>query len=114
MGRIKLAIKHFDRALKVSPKNLDALLNKGAALHSEGSHSEAILCYDAALKIDKKCAVALAYKGLSLGEMNQLEDAVIHFKKAVLIDREYDLAHVSKEIAQELLKSIKEKKAKTP
>jgi len=58
--------------------------------------------------------MALAYKGLSLGEMGQLNDAIKHFKKALSIDRHYDLANISKEIAQELLKSIKEKKSKTP
>ena len=53
--------------------------------------------------------MALAYKGLSLGEMGQLKDAIKHFKKALSIDKHYDLASVSKDIAQELLKSIKEK-----
>ena len=56
--------------------------------------------------------MALAYKGLSLGEMGKLHDAIKHFKKALSIDHEYDLASISKDIAQELLKSIKEKKSK--
>ena len=46
------------------------------------------------------------------GEMNQLENAIRHFKKALSIDKDYDLAHISKEIAQELLKSIKRKNLK--
>ena len=66
-----------------------------------------------ALRIDKKCAMALAYKGLSLGEMGKLQDAINHFKKALSIDQHYDLASISKEIAQELLKSIIVKKSKT-
>jgi len=113
MGRLKLAIRSYDKALVVSPDNLDALLNKGTALHSDQKYQTAIECYDAALRIDKKCAMALAYKGLSLGEMGQLQDAIKHFKKALSIDNHYDLANISKEIAQELLKSIKEKKSKT-
>jgi tetratricopeptide (TPR) repeat protein len=62
------------------------------------------------LKIDKKCAVAFAYKGLSLGEMGQLQNAIKHFKKALSIDHQYDLASISKNLAEDLLKSIKEKK----
>ena len=114
MGRMKLAIRTYDKALAVSPNNIDVLLNKGAALHSNQKYSEAIKCYDTVLSIDKKCAMALAYKGLSLGEMNQLPDAIKHFKKALSIDQHYELANISKDIAQELLKSIKEKKSKTP
>ena len=34
MGRIKLAIRSYDKALAISPENIDALLNKGTALHS--------------------------------------------------------------------------------
>jgi tetratricopeptide (TPR) repeat protein len=113
MGRLKLAIRSYDKALAISPDNLDAMLNKGATLHSDQKYQEAIECYDTALKIDKKCAMALAYKGLSLGETGHLQDAIKHFKKALSIDQHYDLANISKEVAQELLKSIKDKKIKT-
>jgi tetratricopeptide (TPR) repeat protein len=112
MGKLKLAIRSYNKALDISPDNLDALLNKGAALHSDQKYSEAIECYDVALKVDKKCAMALAYKGLSLGAMGELHDAIKHFKKALSIDKYFDLASISKDIAQELLKSIKENKSK--
>ena len=112
MGKLKLAIHSYDKALDISPHNLDALLNKGATLHTDEKYSEAIECYDTALNIDKKCAMALAYKGLSLGEMGELQEAIKHFKKALSIDKHYDLANISKDIAQELLKSMTEKKSK--
>ncbi len=113
MGKLKLAIHSYDKALDISPHNLDALLNKGTALHTDEKYLEAIECYNVALKIDKKCAMALAYKGLSLGEIGELQEAIIHFKKALSIDKYYDLANISKDIAQESLKSMKEKKSKT-
>lgn len=112
MGKLKLAIRSYDKALKISPDDVNALLNKGSALHSDEKYLQAIECYNSALKIDKKCAMALAYKGLSLGEMGELRDALKHFKKALSIDKYYDLANISKDIAQELLKSINEKKSK--
>ena len=111
MGKLKLAIRSYDKALCISPDNLDALLNKGVTLHSDQKYTKAIECYDLALKIDKKCAIALAYKGLSLGEIGDLQDAIKHFKKALSIDKHYDLARVSKDTAQDLLRSIKEKTA---
>ena len=57
--------------------------------------------------------MAFAYKGLSLGEIGQLQDAIKHFKKALSIDKHYDLASISKDVAQELLKSINANKIKT-
>jgi len=114
IGKLKLAIRSYDKALKISPENIDALLNKGSALHSDEKYLQAIECYNSALKIDKKCAVALAYKGLSLGEMGDLKEAIKHFKKALSIDKHYDLANISKNIAQELLKSINGNKPKIP
>ena len=113
MGKLKLAIRCYDKVLDIFPEHLDALLNKGAALHSDQKYLEAIECYDIALKVDKKCAMALAYKGLSLGEMGKLQNAIKYFKKALSIDKHYDLANISKDVAQELLKSIKTKKSKT-
>ena len=113
MGRLKSAIRCYDKVLMRSPEHLDALLNKGATLHSDQKYLEAIECYDTVLNIDKRCTMALAYKGLSLGEMGKLHDAIKHFKKALSIDKHYDLASISKDIAQDLLKSIKTKKSKT-
>jgi len=112
MGKLKLAIRSYNKAF-VSPQNIDALLNKGTALHSSQNYTKAMECYDAVLKIDKKCAMALAYKGLSLGESGKLQDALKHFKKALSIDKEFDLASISKDIAQDLLKSINDTKIKT-
>ena len=61
------------------------------------------------LKIDKKCPMALAYKGLSLAELGQLKEAIAYFKNALSIDKHYDLAQISKDTAQELLKSLQGK-----
>ena len=113
MGRIKSALVSYDEALSISPDNIDAWINKGAALHSDQKYLDAIDCYDTVLSIDKKCTMALAYKGLSLGEMDNLQEAIKYFKKALSIDKYHDLANISKQTAQDLLKSIKKNKSKT-
>ncbi len=113
MGKFKLAITYYDKALCISPDNFNALLNKGATLHSDQKYLEAIDCYDRAMLVDNKSPIALAYKGLSLGEMGKLEEAIKHFKNALAIDGHYELANVSKDLAQELLRSEKTKKSKT-
>ena len=105
LGKIKSSIHSFNKALELSPNNIDALINKGSALHLDQKYFDAIACYDKALEIDQKCSMALAYKGLSLGELNDLPEAIRYFKKALSIDKHCTLAQVSKDTAQELLKS---------
>jgi tetratricopeptide (TPR) repeat protein len=53
--------------------------------------------------------MALAYKGLSLAELGQLKEAIAYFKNALSIDKHYDLAQISKNTAQDLLKSLQGK-----
>jgi len=55
--------------------------------------------------------MALAYKGLSLGEQGKIGEALKYFKHALKIDKNYDLASLSKEIAKDLLDSIKQEKS---
>ena len=51
--------------------------------------------------------MALAYKGMSLGEQGKVDEALDCFKKALQIDKDYDVAHISKKIAESLLNSDK-------
>ena len=90
--------------MEISPKNIDALLNLGSALHTSKKYKESILCYDKALKIDKKCAMAFAYKGLAFAELGEISSALTFFKKALVIDKDYDLAKISKDEALKILK----------
>src|SRR3989304_5328902 len=105
IGRFKQSLTLYDKALKINPKNLDALINKGTALHSLGKFNEAIILYDKALDLDKKCAIALAYKGLSLGELDKIQEALKDFKKALEIDLAYDFANLSTKMTPDIPKS---------
>jgi hypothetical protein len=47
--------------------------------------------------------------------LGRVKEALKLFKKALAIDKDYDIAKISKDLAQDLLKSIKkEKNLKTP
>ena len=48
--------------------------------------------------------MALAYKGLSLGEMGNIPSAIKHFKKALSIDNDYELAQISLDTANYIMK----------
>ena len=56
--------------------------------------------------------MAFAYKGLSLGEQGKVKEALKFFKKALSIDKDYDIAKISKDVAEDLLKSIKKEQLK--
>ena len=87
-------------------KELVELFLKANDCIDDENFIEAVEFYDLILKIDPKYSMALAYNGLSLGELGNLTESISCFKKALSIDEHCTLAQISKDTAQELLKSI--------
>lgn len=104
--RASQALCCYDQVLEILPDNFDALLNKGSTLHAEGRYDDAILCYDRILQ-NYKSPITLLYKGLSLGELGRLEEAITHFDDALFLDKDLELARISKDTAQNLLRHKK-------
>ena len=104
LGHLRQALEMYNMALTIKPKNLCALINKGSVLHTLQKYSEAISCYNIVLSFDKKNAMAIVYKGLSIGEMGNIPLAMKYFKKALLIDNDYDLAQISLDTANSIMK----------
>jgi tetratricopeptide (TPR) repeat protein len=50
-GKYDEAIKCYDEAIRLDPKNAQARFNKGAALDAQGKHDEAIKAYDEDIKV---------------------------------------------------------------
>jgi tetratricopeptide (TPR) repeat protein len=65
LGFKKTAIRCFDKAIELSPRDTLAWNNKGVALDDLGRHKEAIECYDVVIEIDPKDADAWSNKGVS-------------------------------------------------
>ena len=51
LGRYEEAIKSYDEALKIDPKDAQAWNNKGVALGNLGRYGEAVTCFERALEI---------------------------------------------------------------
>ena len=94
----------YNMALTIKPKNLYALINKGSVLHTLQRYSDAIFCYNIVLNLDKKNTMVIAYKGLSIGEMGNVPLAMKYFKKALSIDNNYELAQISLDTANSIMK----------
>ena len=63
------AIKYYDKALAINPKDVSALTDKGLALDNLGNHTGAIKYYNKvfAMGIDPHDVRALTSKGLAFG-----------------------------------------------
>ncbi|MDD1728511.1 MAG: tetratricopeptide repeat protein, partial [Methanospirillum sp.] len=59
----KEAIQCYDRTLRLDPRHVGALMNKGTILDDLGAKREAFLCFQKASTIDPKVATTLKIKG---------------------------------------------------
>lgn len=59
MEEHKEAVKCYDRALELDPKNAHAWHHKGISLDKLGKDAEALRCYDRELEIDSETTVEL-------------------------------------------------------
>ncbi|MEQ8225750.1 MAG: tetratricopeptide repeat protein, partial [Candidatus Eremiobacterota bacterium] len=53
-GRYEEAVKCYDKALEINPKNIDVLTKKGTALIDLEDYEESIKCFNSVLEIDPK------------------------------------------------------------
>lgn len=86
LGHCDEAIRSFDKALKIDPRNADAWINKGASLHDLGRYEEAIQCCDEALEIDPRDAKAWYSKGASFNHLGRYDEAIQCCDRALDID----------------------------
>ncbi|HEY1190631.1 MAG TPA: tetratricopeptide repeat protein, partial [Gemmata sp.] len=84
-------------ALRLDPKNTDALTNTGVALRKKGDPAGAVAAYRAALAIDPHLAHPTFHNnfGAALGAAGDLGGAVGQFKKAIELDPKFAPAHAN-------------------
>ena len=79
------AVKAIGHALKVNPRNQQALTNFGNVLRALGQREEALASYDAAISENRDDAVVWFNRGLLLAEMRRLPQAVESYERAIAI-----------------------------
>ncbi len=94
-GDLDGAIIHFQEALKIEPKNLNAHVSMGLALGYKRNFDGAIIRFREAIKINPRIpeiynslAVALTYTG-------KFEEAIVQLKKAIEINPKFAKAYNS-------------------
>jgi tetratricopeptide (TPR) repeat protein len=79
------AIKSFDKAMSLNPKNPILYNYKGDVFFKLKKYEEAIKCYDAALDLNPKYLDVLKDKGLSLHFLTKYKEAIECFDKVLEI-----------------------------
>lgn len=84
-GDFATAIKQYEQALKVAPKNTQVLVELGRAYDRKGDIAKAIETYQQAIKVDPRFALAHNDLGLCYARQNDLARARESLNKAVAL-----------------------------
>lgn len=95
-GNVANAIKCFDKAVELNPRNHYAWGDKALALDYLKKYEEALECYNKALECNPKSAITWHNMGLTLTSLKRLEEAVQSFEKALEINPKYAKAWYNK------------------
>ncbi len=77
------ALGLFDEALALSPRNGEALVNKGTALERLQRVDEAIACYDEAIAANSSLTIAYLHKGGLFNRLEKFGEALECYEKAL-------------------------------
>lgn len=97
------AMEAYDRALRIDPTKVDALLNCGTLHYEDGNFEKAIEYFVRAISLQPDSALAHFNLGSVLEEIGNLEAARKHLRQAVRLDpnypdAEYNLAYVCEKL----------------
>jgi len=82
-SRFEEALVAYDKVLKIDPRSVDGLNDKGLILNQLGKYEEAITWFDKALEIDPDFIDAMYNKADALGELGRYEEALVWTDKAL-------------------------------
>lgn len=101
------AIMFLNKSLDITPKNIEALLNKGYILEKTDDIEESNKCYDEILKIDKNNKFALNNKAFNLRRTGRFDEALELIDKSLEVDPDFITAIHNK---ANILKGLKKSK----
>lgn len=92
-GRNDEAATELKTALKLDPKNVEALRNLGAAYEKTGGVEQAIIQYQAALQENPENKYAHYNLAVAYGKQGKTDEALAELQLALKVDPEYPDAH---------------------
>ena len=83
LDKAEEALGHFDEALRLEPKNVEAWIKKGTALERLQRTDEAITAYDHAIAVDGSIATAYLFKAGVFNRQKKYAEALQCYEKAL-------------------------------
>jgi len=93
------AIADYDAAIRLDPKYVLAINNRGAALHDKGELDKAIADYDEAIRLDSTNVQAHNNRGGTLCQRGDFDKAIADFDEAIRLDPKYSNAFANRAAA---------------
>ena len=111
-GQLKLALKSYNKAIKVSPSNITALNGAGTVHLALGNHKDAIACFNETLKFHTDNIVALGSIGVAYQQLGVPSKALQYYESVLKLSPQNTTAHINAAIL--LLDSGERKSAIVP
>jgi len=83
LDKAEEALDHFDEALRLEPRNVEAWIKKGTALERLQRTDEAIVAYDQAIAVDGSIATAYLFKAGVYNRQKKYAEALQCYEKAL-------------------------------
>jgi tetratricopeptide (TPR) repeat protein len=96
LNKAEEALEHFEEALSIDPKNVEAWIKKGTALERLQRVDDAILAYDQAIATDNSTATAYLFKAGVYNRQKKYAEALQCYEKALSVQQRSRSAQVSK------------------
>jgi serine/threonine protein kinase/lipoprotein NlpI len=94
------ALRAYEEALQLAPRNFHAWNGKGTALYNQGNYRKAYEAFQRATEIDPENAIVWVSAGLALQRLQRYQQALVHFERALVLDPHYVAAWNGKADAQ--------------
>ena len=94
-GQLKLALKSYNKAIKVSPSNITALNGAGTVHLALGNHKDAIACFNETLKFHTDNIVALGSIGVAYQQLGVPSKALQYYESVLKLSPQNTTAHIN-------------------
>ncbi len=99
MRRGEKALQAYDRALALQPNHVEAIANRGAALHELGRFDDALAAAERAAALNGAYPPAHLNRGLALAALQRHEEALVAYARALALKNDYADAHANRAAA---------------
>ena len=82
----KVALKEYEKAVKLNPNFPEALSNLGYCRRNLGDYAKALEAYDKALKLKPDFAEAMEYRGVAYVKLGRMNDAIADYIRLKTVD----------------------------